>query len=90
MIDSDAPKSSIRSDEPVFLIRAKDIIGGDAVRAWADLAEQAGASKTMTDRVRVWADEMDDYRERNFQPDEIHPPDAPDLLPFPDGTPANE
>lgn len=40
----------IPRDEPVFLIRGQDAVSGDAVRAWAALAHERGASP---DIVRV-------------------------------------
>lgn len=43
-------KRIIPTEEPVFLIRGQDIVGGAAVRAWAQLAEKAGASP---DIIRV-------------------------------------
>ncbi len=36
----------IPEDEPVFLIRAQDHIGADAVRAWAHLHQINGGSDT--------------------------------------------
>ena len=42
----------IPKDEPVFLIRGKDQVGGAAVRAWAALAEQAGAAPDILEKAR--------------------------------------
>lgn len=46
-------------DEPVFLIRGQDAVGGDAVRAWADLAEANGAAPDITRVARDHAAKMD-------------------------------
>lgn len=58
-------------DEPVFVIRAQDIVSGDAVRAWADLAEKAGARRDIVESARRHAQRMDDYRPKKV-------PDMPD------------
>lgn len=42
-IQDDPRGSLIPEDEPVFLIRAKDKTGPEAVRAWHGLAKIAGA-----------------------------------------------
>lgn len=49
----------IPADEPVFLIRGQDIVGGDAVRAWASLAEAAGSSFDICQMARAHAAKMD-------------------------------
>ena len=49
----------IPADEPVFLIRGQDRAGGDAVRAWADLAEAAGAAPDILAVAREHAARMD-------------------------------
>jgi DNA-binding phage protein len=51
----------IPDDEPVFVIRAQDVVSGDAVRAWADLAEKAGASEKMVAMARNHARLMDQW-----------------------------
>lgn len=38
----------IPEDEPVFLIRAQDIVSGDAVRAWAQLNDDAGGNPELS------------------------------------------
>lgn len=49
----------IPSDEPVFLIRGQDAVGAAAVRAWADLAEAAGAAPDILRLARDHAAKMD-------------------------------
>lgn len=56
------PANLIPDDEPVFLIRGKDIVGPDAVDAWADLAEKAGADENIVTHARNHARAM-----RGFQ-----------------------
>jgi hypothetical protein len=41
------PAGLIDADEPVFLIRAKDVVSGDAVRAWANLHLMNGGDPEM-------------------------------------------
>lgn len=55
----------IPSDEPVFLIRAKDLVGPSAVEAWANLAEKAGASEHIVAAARRQADLMREYQDKN-------------------------
>ncbi|WP_434619273.1 hypothetical protein [Azospirillum sp. B2RO_4] len=49
----------IPADEPVFLIRGQDAVGAAAVRAWADLAEAAGAKPDILFVTRAHADRME-------------------------------
>ena len=51
----------IPRDESVFLIRAQDAVSGDAVRAWADLAEKSGAQSDILQLARDHADKMDSW-----------------------------
>lgn len=51
----------IPEDEPVFLIRAQDIVSGDAVRAWAYLNEKAGGDRELSERARNHAALMDEW-----------------------------
>jgi hypothetical protein len=54
--------SMVPFDEPVFLIRGQDVVGGEAVRAWADLAEKAGASADIIKAARDHAARMDAWQ----------------------------
>lgn len=58
-INTNGTTRIIPADEPVFLIRGQDAVGGDAVRAWADLAEAAGAKPGILAIAREHAAEMD-------------------------------
>ena len=49
----------IPRDEPVFLVRGQDSVGGEAVRAWAQLAEAAGAQPEILAVAREQAARMD-------------------------------
>ncbi len=62
MIAAGDRTSMVPFDEPVFLIRGQDIVGGEAVRAWADLAEKVGASADILRAARDHADRMDAWR----------------------------
>ena len=52
------PAGLIPEDEPVFLIRGQDFVAPEAVEAWADLAESAGAEPGMVQSARDQAHEM--------------------------------
>jgi len=54
----------IPADEPVFLIRGQDVVAGDAVRAWADLAEKAGANPDIVQVARDHAAKMDAWAKK--------------------------
>jgi len=53
------PQGLIPHSEPVFIIRGQDIVGGAAVRAWADLAAAAGADLDIIQAARDHATQMD-------------------------------
>lgn len=60
-INTNGTIRAIPADEPVFLIRGQDIVGGNAVRAWADLAEMAGADPNIVKTAREHAVKMDNW-----------------------------
>ena len=60
------PAGLIPDDEPVFLIRAKDAVSGDAVRAWADLHDKAGGDPMMSYAARRHALLMDTWVEKQL------------------------
>lgn len=53
------PEGRIPVDEPVFLLRAKDISAAGAVRCWASLAKGAGAADDIVNLALVQADKME-------------------------------
>jgi hypothetical protein len=55
------PEGKIPEDEPVFLIRGQDIVAGNTLRTWADLAEKAGADPDIVALVRNHAVKMDHW-----------------------------
>ena len=60
-------------EEPVFLIRGQDSVGADAVRAWADFAEAAGAAPALLQSAREHAEKMDRWTKKKVA-DNAHPP----------------
>ena len=70
------PTGAIPEDEPVFLLRAKDLASVSAVLAWADAAEEVGASPDMVKRAREWTAEMTRWRLANGAKIPDMPPDA--------------
>lgn len=59
VIATDDKPRLVPFDEPVFLIRGQDVVGGDAVRAWADLAARAGAGPDILKAARDHARRFD-------------------------------
>jgi len=55
----------IPEDEPVFLIRAQDVVGPAVVNEWARLAEINGADPALCERVRAFALEMKAYADEH-------------------------
>lgn len=52
-------------DEPIFVLRAKDVLAAGAVRWWARTAETMGLHRDkISDAFRI-ANEMDVWREEN-------------------------
>lgn len=49
----------LEPDEPYFLVRAKDAVAGDAVRAWVVLASAAGAPPALLEQALRQADRLD-------------------------------
>lgn len=69
-------RTSICADEPVFIVRAKDIHSDATARFWAKqvLDDPQGDHETARSVLR-WADEMQAYRETKL--DGGKAPDAP-------------
>lgn len=52
----------IPDDEPVFLLRAQDIVAPNIVRQWASLALVNGVDRAMVDRALAHADRMQEWQ----------------------------
>lgn len=55
----------IPKDEPVFLIRAQDIVGPATVRQWATFAELQGVDPAMINAARAHAEAMISWQRRH-------------------------
>jgi len=55
------PEKLIPENEPVFLIRAQDMVSADAVRNWADLNDEAGGDPEASKKAREHAELMDKW-----------------------------
>lgn len=55
----------IADDEPVFILRAKDVNAPQVVRYWAARAEGSGADRDMIMAVERHADRMEEWQEKN-------------------------
>jgi hypothetical protein len=58
------PAGKIAADEPVFLLRANDMLASGPVRYYAAIAKDSGLDD-IAKMAYEWADRMDDWRERN-------------------------
>lgn len=58
----DPRPNGIPEDEPVFVIRAQDIVGPGTVRDWAARAEREGVSDEVVEAVRRHADAMVEWQ----------------------------
>jgi hypothetical protein len=56
------PAGVIPEDEPVFLLRAQDVLAPAVVRAWADSAEANGAEGHMVAAARHHARQMERWQ----------------------------
>jgi hypothetical protein len=59
------PEGKIGEDEPVFLLRAKDVCAPGAVAAWANAAERMGCSPEIVELARRWAATMTVWQDEN-------------------------
>lgn len=55
------PEGLIPDDEPVFLLRAQDMLAPDLVAAWARQAARSGVSYEMCQMALQHADRMRDW-----------------------------
>lgn len=61
------PKSCLNkaaSDEPVFVLRAKDALSAQTVRLWASMAEGLHEPEKIAEALNL-ADEMEEWQRRN-------------------------
>jgi hypothetical protein len=67
----------IPADEPVFLLRAKDMVAPSIVRTWATAAYGSGADDKMTAAARAHADWMEKWQVINGYQVPDMPPQGP-------------
>ena len=75
------PAGIIPADEPVFLIRGQDRAAPEAVRSYADIAQRAGAPRSVVDECYQWAMEIQRWQETHPEKVKVadHPkPDCPE------------
>lgn len=58
------PLNLIPADEPVFIVRGRDVCAPDTVRAWCDIASENGVDSAMIGLCLDWADQMEEYQKR--------------------------
>jgi hypothetical protein len=60
------PENKIGVDEPVFLLRAKDITAPETLRFWANTQrENPSPNEEIIKVVLDWADEMEKWQKEN-------------------------
>lgn len=64
------PAGLIPDDEPVFLLRAKDVTAASVVEHWADMVQLKGGDPEMVQMARDHAQKMREWPEH-------HVPDLP-------------
>jgi hypothetical protein len=71
--------TSIQPDEPVFILRSRDVTAPEVVHYWAEILRHMGGDRGTVTRVHAWAEEMRTWGEEYGN----HVPDVPDgsLLP---------
>lgn len=57
------PENIIPEDEPVFLLRGKDVCAPATVRFWANKAREEGANWNIVDAAMSQADKMEKWQE---------------------------
>lgn len=62
--DDFADREMAEEGEPVFVLRAKDILAADVVEHWADMATIAGVNREKVEGARAIAAEMRAYPDR--------------------------
>jgi hypothetical protein len=65
--------TSIKDDEPVFLLRAKDKLAPTVIRYWADMLKALGGDIATAEHIIKWADKMVAWQIDN----NCHLPDTP-------------
>lgn len=60
------PAGLIPDDEPVFLIRAQDSVGAEAVRQWAELYARKGGTRDLWERALEHAGRMDAWPKKKL------------------------
>jgi hypothetical protein len=58
-------QTSIKEDEPVFLLRAQDALAPSALRYWAGLLKEAGGDLDTANNILKFADEMVSWQYKN-------------------------
>lgn len=56
------PAGLIPADEPVFLIRGKDVAGPRTLRAWAEIATSLGADEAIVNAALKQAQRMETWQ----------------------------
>lgn len=55
----------IANDEPVFLLRAKDALAPDTMRAWVEMLEEYGGDETAIKAIRKHIALMEEWQDKN-------------------------
>lgn len=64
----------IPADEPVFVIRAKDVSAPRVVAYWARINRRLGADPVMCDAVEAWSESLARWQQQH--PEQVKVPDV--------------
>lgn len=58
--------AKVAPDEPIFILRGRDVCAPEAVRKWARMALDAGCPREKVDEALACADKMEAYPNRKY------------------------
>ena len=58
--------AKVADDEPIFVLRAQDMLAAETVRHWVQLARENGVSVDKLNEACVCAEKMDAWPNRKF------------------------
>ena len=61
-LDTDSVLKKVHPNEPIFVLRARDITAPAIVRVWCALAAQSGTNRDKIDEALKWADVMIEWQ----------------------------
>jgi hypothetical protein len=59
----------VAPDEPIFVLRARDLLAPDTIRYWAMLAKASGVNTAKWQEAQVCAKQMEEWSGKRKYPD---------------------